>query len=181
MATGARIVGEKALIRRLDRMSRGARNRMARPAVREAMKPMRQMMKRLAARATGMLAKSIKSVVRTYKGVVFGITGPENRKDAVTGRNPSKYGHLVEFGTAAHTIRPERKRALAIRAGVLNRTGSREVASGLDRNVVAKADHPGTAAQPFMRPAWRAHGGRKSERAIGKRIWQEIQKQARRS
>lgn len=46
------------------------------------------------------------------------------------------YAHMVEFGTAAHLIKPRKRKSLVV--------------AGLLREVV---NHPGAAARPFMRPA----------------------------
>jgi HK97 gp10 family phage protein len=55
----------------------------------------------------------------------------------VVGTNVN-YAAAVEYGTAPHVIKPKNKKALAWPGG---------------RHPVAKVNHPGTRAQPFMRPA----------------------------
>lgn len=57
------------------------------------------------------------------------------------GNKRAWYGHMVEFGTAAHQILPKNAKALAI-AGV----------------AVRSVDHPGAAPRPFMRPAFDSKG-----------------------
>lgn len=49
-----------------------------------------------------------------------------------------KYAAAVEYGTAPHVIRPKNKKALFWPGA---------------RHPVGKVNHPGTRAQPFMRPA----------------------------
>ncbi|MBN9243940.1 MAG: HK97 gp10 family phage protein [Mesorhizobium sp.] len=49
------------------------------------------------------------------------------------------YAAFVEFGTAAHTIKPKRP------GGLLNIFG----------RTITKVEHPGAAARPFFFPAWR--------------------------
>lgn len=63
-----------------------------------------------------------------------------------------RHAHLVEFGTAPH-----------VNAGKF--PGTR---------------HPGTAPQPFMRPAWDAEGRPTLDR-LGKEMWSEIEKAAARA
>lgn len=58
-----------------------------------------------------------------------------------------RHGHLVEFGTAPHIV----------------------------GGVFKGARHPGTAPQPFMRPAWDADQQQMLERLKAK-LWAEIQK-----
>lgn len=55
----------------------------------------------------------------------------------IAGNAEAYYAHMVEFGTAAHMIKPAKGKALAF--------------LGLAREAV---EHPGAQAQPFMRPAF---------------------------
>ena len=55
------------------------------------------------------------------------------------GGKKAPHAHLVEFGTAAHKIRPKKQHALAF-AGV----------------AVREVDHPGAKPHPFFRPAFDA-------------------------
>lgn len=81
----------------------------------------------------GRVEASIKAGGRTSKKVVRKM---DNGRLRVVYENPW-YAHLVEFGTASHTIKPKGKRGLW--------TGS-----GWSQ----KVDHPGARRQPFMRPAF---------------------------
>lgn len=55
----------------------------------------------------------------------------------------AKHAPYVEFGTSPHVIKPKNKKALAFQAG--------------GKTVVVKqVRHPGTRAQPFVRPAYDA-------------------------
>jgi len=56
--------------------------------------------------------------------------------------DPGNYAHLVEYGTAPHLIRPEKKKAMTIGGE-----------GGPLRKLVL---HPGTKAQPFIRTAFDA-------------------------
>lgn len=60
------------------------------------------------------------------------------------GNSKVRYAHMVEFGTAPHTIRGRK-------IGLLKRR-----AMGVDGRLGTKVEHPGTAAQPFFFPAYRA-------------------------
>lgn len=116
---------------------------------------------------TGLLKLSIGRRIRVYSqsGTVVAIVGPrtgfkrmgrgrKSRKGTVKslyakmmehGKNgrprmPSKYAHLVEFGTRPHTVGK----------------GDRHPAN-VRRNEKAKQTgpmHPGARAKPFIRPAW---------------------------
>lgn len=55
----------------------------------------------------------------------------------------AKHAPYVEFGTSPHVIKPRNKKALAFKSG--------------GRTIVVKqVNHPGTKAQPFVRPAYDA-------------------------
>lgn len=78
---------------------------------------------------SGQLRASARITTRYRKGTVTA--------SVKVGNFVAWYAHLVEFGTRAHEITPRR------RGGALRING----------NEVRSADHPGTRAQPFMRPA----------------------------
>lgn len=61
--------------------------------------------------------------------VVVGV-GPNRKRGWIA--------HFLEFGTAAHWIRPRKAKALRL----------------ADGSLVRRVHHPGTAARPFMRPAF---------------------------
>lgn len=165
------IVGEVELKKRLDRLaSDGARRRMARPAIREAAAEIRKAAKALAPVDTGLLKKSIKSVVRTSKkqGVVYAVIGPATGMGADVVRDgrpqyadPAKYAHLVEYGTAPHVIQTKTTQSLRLPDGRFR----------------ALVHHPGAAAKPFLRPAYDSVPAQK---IIARRMAEELDKEARR-
>ena len=61
------------------------------------------------------------------------------------------YAGAVEFGTKAHIIRPNRKKALAFKPG-----GGFRFWDESGRVVVRSVKHPGTRAQPYLGPALEA-------------------------
>jgi hypothetical protein len=118
---------------------------------------------------TGALRRSLglvlrKSPERRRMAVYLGPrVGPEwNLVDPKTGkrvRSPVRYAHLIEFGTQAHIV---------IRRGV------RHDGSFYQYSIA----HPGTAARPFMRPAF--EGAKETVRAqLAADIGQAIEKAAR--
>lgn len=66
-----------------------------------------------------------------------------------------EYAPHVEYGTVAHVIEPKEKKALAFEVDRKQRLT--KVAQGKSAKpnmvIVKKVNHPGTRAQPFMRPA----------------------------
>lgn len=59
-------------------------------------------------------------------------------------RRPHPLAHLIEFGTAAHVIRPEKKKALKF------------ATEGSTETYRLAVQHPGTPAKPFLFPAYEA-------------------------
>ncbi len=78
---------------------------------------------------SGALRRSLKLSVRTRRGVPVAYVR--------AGDKTAWYAHLVEFGTAAHYIKPKRRKSLFF--------------ASLAREVV---NHPGAKKRPFMRPAF---------------------------
>lgn len=60
----------------------------------------------------------------------------------------AEHAGAVEFGTRPHLIKPKRKKALAFKPGAGFRFWDEA-----GRIVVKLVRHPGTAAQPYLRPA----------------------------
>lgn len=79
---------------------------------------------------TGALKKSIRVSSRSSRGDWVRATAKAGNKEAW-------YAHLVEFGTGSHWINPKNRKALRLPDG----------------RFVRRVDHPGSAGQPFMRPA----------------------------
>lgn len=94
----------------------------------------------------GLLKQSIGVKTRTYQnGTVAAVIGPRGGfRQVVDGvmQDPVNYAHLVEYGTAPHVIIPESKMALSWDDETFGHA------------VVGQANHPGTAAQPWLRPAF---------------------------
>lgn len=113
----ADIVGLTETLASLQAIAPKLRRKVLRPALSRATKPLVQAAKKFAARRSGLLAKSIKRKVRTYKngGTLATIIGPDsNLRKEVTRQAPwgpvqvtavpAFYAHLVEFGTRPHSL-----------------------------------------------------------------------------
>lgn len=116
---------------------------------------------------------SAKEIRRGARGRVQVRTGEFRRrigirmsKDGLSGRvaawsrsgRPHPLSHLLEFGTKAHVIVPSKsKKAMAI--GGASAMGPNKFAS--------KVHHPGTAAKPWLFPAWEEERPHYVERLTG--------------
>lgn len=102
-------------------------------ALRAGLKEMQAAAKANVPVKSGALRDSIKVRVRNKKDR-WRLKG-----SVVAGNKTAYYAHMVEFGTAAHLIKPKNRKSLFF-AGVM-------------RELV---EHPGAAPKPFMRPAFDA-------------------------
>jgi HK97 gp10 family phage protein len=105
--------GGPQLRRALAELRGATQRRIVGPAANKAMTPINRAAKRNAKSVgdTGLLAKSIGKIQRTYKraGVVMTIIGARKGfRQVINGkpRDPSLYAHLVEYGTAPHGSHP---------------------------------------------------------------------------
>lgn len=149
-----RVYGYDTVLRRLQRMKQGARNRVLRPAVTKALKPLLASARSLARVRTGLLRRSLHWKTLTYRrsGVVVGLVGartgfkatrqgkrtitPLGKKYKALGINPVRYAHLVEFGHGGP--RPARpypflRPAWDANKALVARIVQAEVAAGLAR------------------------------------------------
>lgn len=160
MKNTVQLTGFKELEAALSNLGGAVGKRVARAALKKAAEPMRDKAKSLAPVKTGALRDSIiigsrldGRQMRSLKKL-----SKDQRAAVEMFIGPSylkdakgRHGHLVEFGTAPH-----------LNGG--NFKGSR---------------HPGTAPQPFMRPAWDSEKEPTVERLRGL-LWDVIDRAAKR-
>ena len=153
--------GFAELDEQLDRLSKSAGKGVLRRALKEASQPMVEMAKAKVPEDDGDLKKSITVSVKLAKRQA-GQHRKMFRNDKASVEmflGPSydlgaggRHGHLVEFGTAPH----------------------------INKGQFPGTKHPGTAPQPFMRPAWDADQAGLLDR-LGQNMWIEIQKAIKRA
>ena len=147
---GISLIGDKELIRKLDRLAkRGYRNTVAK-AMSKAATPVSRLAKRLApvgeGPTRGLLKKSIGKKSKWYRGTRVVIIGPRKtfkrtittKSGKVRSVDPANYAHLVELG---HSI---------VTGGKVDRInrGTGRPPSKKQGRVVGHVP-----AQPFLRPA----------------------------
>jgi hypothetical protein len=159
-----RIIGDKALSRYLQTLPRAVRNKILRPAMTSAARPVRQAAKANArgsfAAGSRQLEKTIDIKVKSTRRGAYAVIGPRSDKTGervnlfgVTVRHiPSKISHLVEAGAAPHVIMLGRGRKTAWQ-------------------------HPGTPATKFMERAWNSTSSQ-SMRIIEAKIQEGIARHA---
>lgn len=137
-------------MKELDRALSVLPDKLAAKVLRQAVAAGAGAMKRAAKsrcpRRTGKLSKSIKFKYKrigrgSRAGRVYYQVGPSER-----------YGHLVEFGTTAHVIKPSLSRRIKKKAR--GEAVSEYWGLGKDGRFGKKVDHPGGTAKPFLRPAF---------------------------
>lgn len=161
----AQILGHKELQKALEQLPKALSDKVVQKALLEVAQPIADQAAANVSQDQGKLKKSIKArpattrrqkALRKSQGpVVF--VGPTMPDGAA--------GHLVEFGTKAHTIKPK--------AG-----GYLKFEIGGNTIYVRSAEHPGSRRKPFLRPAWDINAGRLPTE-IGERLWVVILKTAR--
>ena len=106
--------------------------KVLRGGLRAGARVIQQEAKRLVHDVSGALSASIRVTTQTRQGTVYAlvIAGKHRAQD------DPYYAHWVEFGTAAHWIKPKNRKSLFF--------------AGLMREAVR---HPGAQKKPFMRPA----------------------------
>jgi len=107
-----------------------ARSRIARHAVRGESGRMK--------RVRGQLAKSIGSRVKFYKntGTVLAIIGPRRKyAGMIEGIKPTRYAHLVEFGTRRSRAKPFLRPALSAQAGAAKAAFAKRFRKELDKEI----------------------------------------------
>jgi HK97 gp10 family phage protein len=143
-------------IKRMESLKQGVRNQILRKAVRAGAKAPRELAKRLAPRDSGILARSMSVKIKTSKkkpDLTYAVVGPKRgiqtkkKAGAIQWARPSKYMHLVEYGTKAHSTKS---------GDTVGRTLKRK--KGADKvipHVQTGQKVKGAKANPFLEKAWR--------------------------
>lgn len=116
---------ERALYR-LKELNRGVRNKILRPALRAAGKPIIAAVRDRLPERSGWLKKAQAAKVKTYgrSGAAVLLVGPRTKYKSPAGEVPTNVMHLVEGGRKG--VRPLKSRGMPLAAGVL-RGSAREV------------------------------------------------------
>ncbi len=149
-----KLFGDKELRRKLEKLGKAnnrSRNKVIRQAVSFSMTPVSKAAKTNLRPGhgfdTGLLKKSIGKKTKTYKGVTFiAVVGPRKgfkKEVEVNGtlvtRNPSKYAHLVEFGTRHSRAFPFLRPALLENKATVESRLRQRLSHGLVREAKKKA------------------------------------------
>lgn len=130
---------QKRLENRLNKLPGKVYAKVVGAAASFAMTPVVKFARSRAQKRSGLYAKSIGKKRKNYKkdGVVFVVVGArQGFKDPVTGEDPTKISHLLEYGTANSPAYPHMRPALAAnKSKVLERYRSK-LLKGVDKQVV---------------------------------------------
>lgn len=166
----ATILGDKALQARLEGLKRGVRNKILRPAVSAAARPLRQTAKSNVPVRSGALKKAIDMKIKSGRQTVFGVVGPRSNPKVETtytepGRTkarkvvPNFYAHLVEGGTRPHAV-GRGSRLQNLRAAMkAARRGDTKRANRAATHRQTGRMHPGTPAVRFLARAFASELG----------------------
>ena len=125
------VQGAKEIEAMLDKLGIKAARSM-KTALRKAARPIIKEARANAPKRSGELRRSLMSEVKSYRGAggSYAKVGPRSSSPA------AHYAHLVEMGTAPHSLAPEKRAASDVKSR--------------NENVI----HPGSTAKPFLRPAF---------------------------
>lgn len=144
--------GVAEVLRKLEGLKQGARNRIARPALTKAARVVAKEAKRRAPKDTGALKRSLTAVIRASRrtGRVYALIGPatETQRDKKTGEKvksafgkwlekrglknkPAWTAHFSELGTVREPPRPWLKPALLSQRSEVSAIIRREILVGL--------------------------------------------------
>lgn len=140
MAAGVKTAGRSALLRKLAALPEAARKEIG-AAIRQGADEIVAAQKRQAPKKSGRLAASIVATTgaNVPKYASLGKVGGGDSELTVVisaGNTDVRYAHLVEFGTAPHTV----------------------------GGIYEGAEHPGAKAKPFFYPVYRAYRKRVKSR-----------------
>lgn len=138
MTLEANISGLSDLQALLDKLPANIEKKVMRGALRAGQKVILEQARQAVHSVSGDLADSLRIKTGARRGRVTATV--------VAGNAKAYYARMVEFGTAAHLIKPKKGKALVF--------GGREYAS---------LRHPGAKKKPFMRPALDAAAGEGSQ------------------
>lgn len=162
--------GYAELEKRLATLGPKIARRVLRKAVDKAATPIVQSAKQRVPAQTGLLRIAIgkKTKMYTRSRTAVAIIGARTKfRSKLAGRwpkrKPANYAHLVEFGTRPHKMSVKRFR----------------VAGGAWVLDDQEWTHPGTAARPFLRPAF-ASNRYKALGLIGREVWLGIERESKR-
>lgn len=137
MANDVQLAGLADLQAMLDQLPANIEKKLMRSALRAGQKVVLEQAKFSIHNVSGALAKSLRISTSARGGVV--------KATVKAGDKKAFYAHMVEFGTAAHFIKPKSAKSLFF-AGVMKEG----------------VDHPGARKSPFMRPALDAQASNES-------------------
>jgi HK97 gp10 family phage protein len=165
MANLVNISGGKQLAEFLNQLPLKIERNIMRSALRAGASVIAKEAKVNAPIKSGNLKKSIRTGSNSKKGYVeaYVAAGGKKSKDGKL-KKGAFYAQFIEYGTAAHLIKPKNKKKLSFIAKDGNRVNTFSV------------NHPGLQAKPFMRPALDSKGTQ-AVAAVTARIRERLTKQ----
>jgi HK97 gp10 family phage protein len=136
------------LIKAMEELDRKVRNNALRKALKEGRSIYLKAARTLVPTKYKVLKKSLgfREKFKFAKGFAYSVIGPKRRAGkTIKGleRIPTKYAHLVEFGTTPHSVNSGSKKGKGL-LGIAKKIF----------NLFTGLPHPGSRPKPFLRPAW---------------------------
>lgn len=163
MTGSVKLKGVGDLKKKFAKLAAKAQNKIGRRGLAEAAKVYRKEMRTRAPKDTGKLRKSIRYKIRRQRRGLF------RGRVGVTGE--AYYARFIEYGSSPHRI-PSKTTG----RGRNKKESTARVS--FDGGVYISVQHPGTAAKPFIRPAFDA-ATKKAIEASKKKLWEGIREEAK--
>lgn len=184
----AQVTGLGKVLAALADLKQGARNRILRKALAAGAKPMLARAKQLAPSETGLLRRSLRTVIYTEGGKVIAEIGPKSMKEQVvieegqSARILSKKGRkglLTTADTPAGSVTRNRNPAYYAHLVEFGRVAVKPVSrKALSSGAAVFASAGPMTPRPFLRPAFDETQAQ-ARQIIADTVWQELGKLAR--
>jgi HK97 gp10 family phage protein len=163
MSRDVSIAGGKQLQEFLKALPAKVEKNIMRAALRAGARVIANEAKTLVPVGSGKLKKSLRTGSDATKGKVTAYVRAGGRRSGATKDKDAFYAQFIEYGTAAHAIKPKNKKRLKFTAA--------------DGTVVITrlVRHTGAKPKPFMRPAFDAKGDA-AVRAVSAKIRERLTK-----
>ena len=208
------LLGDKDIDRMLRGWSPVVQRRITRPGITKVSRMVAKQAKKSAPKKSGVLKASIGQVVRTYKsGVVVGIVGPRKgyaravhrstgvvvtRKNVeqfhgsrgrIVKQDPVKYAHLVESGTAPHSLGKGSRIVKSVMVGAVvdvRKSGRRYRRKLYEKSAGEQTGrrHPGTKGTHFLRSSFFRvvpHARAVMKQSVGENVAKQARRLVRRA
>ena len=165
MARNVHIAGAEELAALLKLLPKNIERNIMRSALRYGARVIaNEAKKNITTEDTGALKRSVRTSSRSQRGTVFAYARAGGKRSGAKKDQAAFYAAFIEYGSAAHLIKPKKTNFLSF------------IAKDGRRVTTKLVSHPGIKARPFMRPEFDAKADA-AVAAVANRIRQRLSKE----